>query len=331
MAFRKKFKPPEMALPCEWEECLFVGKCMEELCNHIAEHLQEYMCCLLKETAQFQCHWRGCEFLTTNAKEIASHVNFHSYHTKLKFIGAQLRASDQDLPECSQKNTRDQNKIPESTEILACFWEQCDATFDNPEWFYRHIAIHAHCTEKESLRNSKKTFSCYWKDCTGTFQGRYKLWNHLRTHTGEKVLACPSCGQMFSSKSSFLDHSRRQLPEHQQLFVCQNCSKHFASKRLLQSHMRIHVFRVACSYCDLSCTSISSLKVHIRFRHSDERPFCCKTCSKSFKSTCDLHKHVETHNSLALYCCEVEGCLFTSRTLHNLRQHNKRIHKIQRR
>lgn len=38
-----KFKNTELVLLCEWKECSFVGKCMEEFCNHIAEHLEEYL------------------------------------------------------------------------------------------------------------------------------------------------------------------------------------------------------------------------------------------------------------------------------------------------
>lgn len=43
MAPGSKFKNSEMILPCEWEECLFVGKCMEEFCDHVAGHLKEYL------------------------------------------------------------------------------------------------------------------------------------------------------------------------------------------------------------------------------------------------------------------------------------------------
>lgn len=43
MAPGGKFKNAELILPCEWKECCFVGKCMEEFCNHIAEHLEEYL------------------------------------------------------------------------------------------------------------------------------------------------------------------------------------------------------------------------------------------------------------------------------------------------
>ncbi|CAM9632466.1 unnamed protein product [Bubo scandiacus] len=187
MAPGSTFKNAELILPCEWKECCFVGKCMEEFCNHIAEHLEEYL--------------------------------QHPLETA---------------------------------------------------------------------------------DCFSIFKGKHKLWDHLRTHTQERVVACPACGGMFSNNTKFFDHAKRQVSED--------------------------INRVACVLCDMVCTSVSSLNSHIRFRHCDERPFHCHLCDKGFKNAYDLHKHVETHNDSDAYSCDVEGCGFTSRTLQTLRQHYKRAH-----
>nr|XP_025044188.1 histone H4 transcription factor-like isoform X1 [Pelodiscus sinensis] len=325
MTTGNKFKNSELILLCEWEECLFVGKCMEEFCDHIAEHLKAYEQHPLARTEQYQCWWRNCEFLATDSRELVTHVNFHSYHTKLKFLGSQLKASHQDWPACSQ-NSHTQNQIPRISEMFVCHWENCNVTYNNPEWFYRHVAIHAYSTEKENIPNNKKAVCCHWKDCSRTFKGKYKLWDHLRTHTQERVVACPSCGVMFSNNTKFFDHARRQVSEDQQVFICQNCGKHFANERLLRDHARGHVTHATCPFCDVVCTSVSSLKVHIRFRHCEERPFHCDFCESSFKNAYDLHKHVETHNDSDAYSCDVEGCVFTSRTSQILRQHYKKAH-----
>lgn len=46
--------------------------------------------------------------------------------------------------------------------------------------------------------------------CTCTFKDCRKLREHLRSHTQEKVVACPTCGGMFANNTKFLDHIRRQ-------------------------------------------------------------------------------------------------------------------------
>ncbi|NWX42469.1 HINFP factor, partial [Steatornis caripensis] len=83
------------------------------------------------------------------------------------------------------------------------------------------------------------------------------------------------------------------------------------------------VNHITCALCDTVRASVTSLRTHITFRHCDEHPFHCHLCDCSFKSACDLHKHVETHNDSDAYSCDVEGCGFTSWTLRTLRQQYK--------
>lgn len=39
------------------------------------------------------------------------------------------------------------------------------------------------------------------------------------------------------------------------------------------------VNNVKCQFCDMTCPNASALKQHVKFRHSDERPFKCDVCS----------------------------------------------------
>ena len=46
-------------------------------------------------------------------------------------------------------------------------------------------------------------FQCRWSGCGKSFPTRSKLNEHLRAHTGERTVACPTCGTTFTSTSKF--------------------------------------------------------------------------------------------------------------------------------
>ncbi|NXU93707.1 HINFP factor, partial [Xiphorhynchus elegans] len=168
---------------------------------------------------------------------------------------------------------------------------------------------------------------CFCPDCDCAFKGRCKLREHLRSHTQEKVVACPTCGGMFANNTKFFDHIRRQTALDQQRFQCSHCSKRFATERLLRDHMRNHVNHYKCPLCDMTCPLPSSLRNHIRFRHSEERPFKCDYCDYSCKNLIDLRKHLDTHSKEPAYRCEFEACSFSARSLCSIKLHYRKVHE----
>jgi len=41
-------------------------------------------------------------------------------------------------------------------------------------------------------------------------KSKHKLKDHFKSHTQEKVVACPTCGALFSCRTKFFDHLTRQ-------------------------------------------------------------------------------------------------------------------------
>ncbi|XP_029629171.1 histone H4 transcription factor-like isoform X1 [Salmo trutta] len=323
---------------CEWASCTFKGHDMEEVSEHMSLHLKDHLGDrdAMEELDDYACLWEGCEFLAMGSpRELEIHAHFHTFHSKLKFIGAQLLKSHPNFPSCTQ-DLHSNNLVPEISEGLVCQWEHCDSTFNNPEWFYRHVDMHTHCTGLSPLPDQQQAIFCSWKGCDAFFKIKYRLREHLRSHTQERLVACPTCGCMFSSNTKFFDHIQRQAqPEGEwallclarESLVCEHCDKGFANERLLRDHVRQHVNHIKCPLCDMTCTSLATLKIHIKFRHCDERPFPCDFCESSFKNQHDLRKHMETHNEGAAYHCSVEGCDYSSRMAHTMNQHYKRVHE----
>ncbi|XP_053451209.1 histone H4 transcription factor isoform X2 [Nycticebus coucang] len=132
---------------------------------------------------------------------------------------------------------------------------------------------------------------------------------------------------MFANNTKFLDHIRRQTSLDQQRFQCSHCSKRFATERLLRDHMRNHVNHYKCPLCDMTCPLPSSLRNHMRFRHSEDRPFKCDCCDYSCKNLIDLQKHLDTHSKEPAYRCDFENCSFSARSLCSIKSHYRKVHE----
>ncbi|XP_061753568.1 histone H4 transcription factor isoform X2 [Nerophis ophidion] len=281
----------------------------------------------LRLSDERNCLWRDCGFCSMEGpEEFRRHLYFHCYHTKLKQLGQQVLSGQRKLGTCSI-GYQNHNIVPEIPDNFVCRWEECEQPpYENPEWFYRHVELHTLAIDIPA-GDCDFPVRCGWKDCEATAKGRAKLREHLRSHTQEKVVACPGCGGMYASNTKFFDHIIRQSAMEGQRFQCSHCSKRFATERLLRDHMRNHVSHYKCPLCDMTCPSPSALRNHIKFRHSNEKPYSCEYCEYSCKNLVDLRKHLDSHSSEPGYHCDVAGCDFTSRTLSTLKIHHKREHE----
>lgn len=65
-------------------------------------------------------------------------------------------------------------------------------------------------SKKVLLQIQLTSVTCRSTDCEATAKGRPKLREHLRSHTQEKVVACPGCGGMYANNTKLFDHIIRQ-------------------------------------------------------------------------------------------------------------------------
>ncbi|XP_034034466.1 histone H4 transcription factor [Thalassophryne amazonica] len=319
----KRTHKKTLKLECEWELCQESFCEMDKFCKHAESHLSAEG----DTEGEQNCMWGDCGFCSVEGpEELRRHLYFHCYHTKLKQLGQQVLEAQPNVGTCSI-GCQHRNIIPDITENFACLWDKCEQPpYENPDWFYRHVAMHALCIDIP-VGDSECPIRCRWKDCEGIVKGRPKLREHLRTHTQEKLVACPGCGGMYASNTKLFDHIIRQSAMEGQRFQCSHCFKRFATERLLRDHMRTHVSHYKCPLCDMTCPSPSSLRNHVKFRHSNEKPYSCEYCEYSCKNQVDLRKHLDTHSSEPAFRCDVPGCNFTSRTLHTMKLHHKREHE----
>ncbi|XP_010868753.1 histone H4 transcription factor [Esox lucius] len=321
---RKEDSPLELA--CEWGSCQDSFHRMQEFCEHVESHLKALD---IEDgdnySVEHSCLWKDCGFCSVESVvELKRHVYFHCYHIKLKQWGQEVLKTKPMLGTCTI-GLHNRNIVPDITDNFTCQWDKCEQpSLTNPEWFYRHVEMHSMCVDVLSS-DKDALVHCGWKDCEAMFKGRFKLREHLRSHTGEKVVACPICGGMFANNTKFFDHIRRQITMEGQMFQCSHCSKRFATERLLRDHMRNHVNHYKCPLCDMTCPSPSSLRNHVKFRHSNEKPYSCEYCEYSCKNLIDLRKHLDTHSAEPAYRCT--NCDYTTRSLHSIKSHYKKSHE----
>lgn len=59
--------------------------------------------------------------------------------------------------------------------------------------------------------------------CQTVPKSKHKLKDHIRSHTQEKVVACPTCGGLFSNATKFFDHIKRQSQSDGRLLHSRYC------------------------------------------------------------------------------------------------------------
>ncbi|KAL3885799.1 hypothetical protein ACJMK2_025837 [Sinanodonta woodiana] len=318
--------PSDYYLPCEWYQCQEVHLDMDSFLAHITQHIVNYLSekNQLDEEEEYICEWRECgSAVEGQGSGYQRHVYFHAFHVKIKCIGRLL--IEKTNGNGCQLDAQGRNLVPELPERLQCGWHLCEALYENAEIFYRHVENHAECYPEGN--NVKDGCTCQWEGCETKVKSKHKLKEHLRSHTQEKVVACPTCGGLFSNRTKFFDHLLRQEDMQMQLYQCSHCSKRFATERLLRDHMRHHVNHYKCPYCEMTCSAPSCLKMHIKYRHSKEKPFKCDYCEYSCKAVADLRKHLETHSVESQFGCQVQGCSYIARGYHSLANHFKRVHQ----
>ncbi|XP_068233025.1 zinc finger and SCAN domain-containing protein 2-like [Palaemon carinicauda] len=103
-------------------------------------------------------------------------------------------------------------------------------------------------------------------------------------------------------------------------FICKICDKMFADRNFYRKHMQqCHSEKHKCPICCRTYSRVSSLKVHMKVLHTNEKPYLCDICGQSFGWAGALSKHMGSHSQLKLFTCEKCGKSFANSW--NLKSH----------
>lgn len=321
----------ELVLYCEWDDC---DECFEELSDfmkHVGEHIEQELPTIQKEEDDrlrdddgYGCLWQDCLFVSDNREDVIRHAHFHTFHTHLKFLGADVLKKAKINP-CKMDNSQ-RNIVPELSEPFRCLWNGCnkfDSDFPEAIKFYYHVAWHS-----QEFRDKTTEIQCQWRGCNSKPGTMSKLKEHLRTHSQERVVGCPICGGLFANRSKFFDHCKRQAPSYELHFKCSYCNKQFALERLLRDHMRQHINSYKCNFCDMTSPTPSALASHVTYKHSTTKNFPCDEpgCTYKAKTNSDLLIHIKVHTGENSFFCSAPDCTYKCKNKTSLKHHTDAVH-----
>ncbi|GBM49415.1 Zinc finger protein with KRAB and SCAN domains 4 [Araneus ventricosus] len=104
--------------------------------------------------------------------------------------------------------------------------------------------------------------------------------------------------------------------------TCEQCTKRLSRSDGLQVRMDTEEQPFVCKKCEKTFTTSKKLLLHSRI-HTEDRRYKCKTCGKAFYQKCNLEMHNRTHTGEKPYKCEECGKTFS--LSYSLKMHN-RIH-----
>lgn len=238
----------------------------------------------------------------------------------------------------------------------------CTAPFPNPTSVRRHLFTHVkepvmlcgYCPEKfrairylrahlnQKHNDESRSFECYL--CHKSFQHNQfrALKDHIQTHLME-TMHCMLCNKKFKEYRFYQLHmlnihpngikvKDKMQPLMQPIsyreppvisaFECYVCRKIFRERRLLRSHMKLHVQQPRlCLICGIFCSSPTSLSRHLKLHNSDETKtkHLCDICGKGFKIRQYLLRHRRKDHNLwadnTPPVCQICGATFDKKSL----------------
>uniref|UniRef100_A0A0A9ZCP2 Histone H4 transcription factor n=1 Tax=Lygus hesperus TaxID=30085 RepID=A0A0A9ZCP2_LYGHE len=320
---KHKHRKVDLVFNCEWSDCSKQDGDEDKFYEHVSRHIPELKVVPSGSDGEtYECSWKDCGHNTDCPREIVRHVKFHGYHAILKGKGV-AESIKRNLPSCKYGETEN-NALQPWNKPLLCQWEDCTVQHELSGFkeFLAHVQIHTN-----EVIYGCEPYNCGWFECKfSTNKVKARLVDHVKVHTGERMIACPVCGNMFANVTKFSDHCERQITFNENWKIkCDYCSSYLPNERILRDHMRQHIHHHKCCFCDLTCHSPAVLVEHIRYRHLPYRPYKCSSCPRECKSAYDLKQHLKTHTKdVVKYKCS--DCEFESYRQSNLMKHYKDEH-----
>lgn len=150
------------------------------------------------------------------------------------------------------------------------------------------------------------------------------------TITSSYYFQCNVCDFKTPQKINYIKHlaarhNKNEQGEELKLNIaCQLCPFKCGAEHILKAHMlRKHTskdkMKHKCAQCDYATVERAALNKHIRFKHTNERPFMCSICGFCTHTNSAMARHKRGHNQSKPYSCDICGMAYADKK--RLREH----------
>lgn len=207
---------------CEWQRCNQIFDTFVLIREHVQSHHINDLLPSSGNGLMYQCCWDLCSFEAVEESEFRRHALHHLYHSHLKSIGEALLLR-KTVPPCVLDSRR-RNIIPEVPVDWMCLWSDCkDNCFLQLYDFIHHLQAHVKFEASMRRKHDPKEdqqLKCEWMGCDKVYEKTGRLMEHIRSHTQERMMACPNCGATFTSYAKFYSHFNRQAEDSECSNIC---------------------------------------------------------------------------------------------------------------
>ncbi|XP_044727309.1 zinc finger protein 91-like [Chrysoperla carnea] len=182
------------------------------------------------------------------------------------------------------------------------------------------------CEDIKNDDNVTETFSC--EKCNREFKKLWVLGKHMHRKHKAKVLKCNKCELEFYHPLHLKKHDELIHNKIEKHVACHICGRSVL-KNSLKKHLLTHKDRdkLTCEFCPKTFVHQASLKIHIKQVHENqipERKHLCNVCGHASRTSNGLRRHLLIHSNERPYACE--HCDKTYRRPDHLRDHVSHVH-----